>query len=138
MNLNAAVIQILKEADEVKQMVGERVFGTELPDDQAQDMPRPCIVVSAAGGAGSGPGARSRANWVANRLDCKCYGPTPYQSELLHNEVFRVMHKLERTVIDDIAIMDAVVAGGPLPGRDGDANSWPYTLGVYSVSAIYS
>ena len=136
MNVTEAMVDILKKASGVSALVGDRVFGTELPDDQGQKLSRRCVVVSASGGAGAGAGSRSRAHWIPNRLDAKCYGKTPYEADQVHNAVYRVMTQLERTVVGDVAVMDAVVAGGPLPGRDGDAD-WPYTLGVYMVNAIY-
>lgn len=134
MNVTEAVIALLH--DEVSAEVGGRIYGTELPVAEVAYMPRATIVVAASGGAGSGAGARSRAPWVQNRIDVRCYGETPYAADQVHNAVYRALTQTAWQVYGDTAIVDAEVSGGPLPGRDGDAD-WPYTLGVYTINAIY-
>jgi len=144
-NVTPAVVALLKSDEGVDGLVDGRVFG---PPGKSQNdplrvemrswgnVPRKTIVIMASGGAGSGAGARSRARWVQNRIDLRCYGETPHGADILHNAVYRTMTELQGFTSGDIRLIDAVVGGGPLPGRDSDAD-WPYTMGVYMVSAAY-
>ena len=47
----AAIIAILKADTDTATEVGTRVFGDELPRDEADSMPRKCIVIAPTGGA---------------------------------------------------------------------------------------
>ena len=145
MNVSAALIAYLRADARISTLAETRIFGP--PGNSPRDPlrvemrswvnPRHTVVVMASGGAGSGRGARSRMRWTKNRADVKCYGPTPYQGDLLHNAVYRAMDELQGYTMGDTRLVSAEVGGGPIPGRDADAD-WPYTMGVYMVSAKYA
>jgi len=133
-NLTGALIAYLR-ADVRVSGLTERIYGSELPRDGAAGMPSKTVVVMASGLGGT-TGDRSDVREVGNRFDVRCYGESPYQADLLHGAVFRAMKDLRRERYNDVVLQTAEVGGGPLPGRDGDAD-WPYTLGVYVVNAVY-
>ena len=137
MNVTAQIVGLLQREDRIDRLVHGRVFGAELPESEVNRMPRMCVVISAMGGADAGAGARSDTPWTRNRFDIRCYAPSPFEADVLHNAVYRVMNGFEPFEDDGVIVRDAVVSGGPLPGRDM-ATDWPYTLGVYAVSAAYT
>ena len=137
MNVTAALVAYLRADAGVSRLVGDRVFGPpgRSPRDPLRSemeswgpYPRKTVVLMAAGGAGDGRGARSRMQWVENRFDIKCYAETPYQADLLHDPVYRAMVGLAGFTEGDTRLVTAEVGGGPLPGRDPDAD-WSFTLG---------
>ena len=148
MNVTGAVISYLRADSVITGLVSQRIFGpggNSPADPMRKEMatwgptPRKTVIVMASGGAATGAGANSNAPWLNNRLDIRCYGETPYQADVLQSKVYRRMKDLrgysyQDANMGDVDLIDAVVAGGPLPGRDTDAD-WPYTLGVYAVSA---
>jgi len=135
MNVTGAVVAYLRADGRVSGLAAERVYGSELPRSAAAELPRKTIVVMASGIGGT-VGDRSDVRETGNRMDIRCYGETPYQADVLHGAVYRAMKDLRRERHDDITLQVAEVGGGPLPGRDTDAD-WPYTLGVYVVNATY-
>ena len=136
MNITAAMVDYLANDMRVTRLAGERVYGAELPAYEAAEMPRKTILVMASGGLGAGAGTSSQTPWANNRFDIRCYGETPYIADILHNVVYRAMHDLRVHDYEGMRLVTAVKSGGPLPGRDMDAD-WPYTIGVYTVGAVY-
>ena len=142
MNLTAAVISYLRGDGRVTALADQRVWGPPDADSEARDemstwasTPRESVLVMAAGlGASQGDG--SDVPEIGNRIDVRCYGKTSYMADVLHGAVFRAMKDLRRFRRDDVLLQTALVSGGPLPGRDVDAD-WPYTQGVYMVNAVY-
>ena len=128
---------------EIQAMVDKRVWAPELPEEEIKEMPRQCVVVTRSGGASTGPGARSYAPWLNNRLDVRCYGKTPYEAEVLQSAVYNFMTQLElkpdgnlgnQRVAGGSIIKNAVVSGGPIPGRDADGD-WPFQLTIFDVAS---
>ena len=134
MNVTAAVVEVLRADASITALAGSRVYGGELPNGEVQSMPRPAIVLRATGGGSLGPGARSYSPWRVNRLDIFCYGGTPYEGAELHDAVYSAMTQLWQTVAAGTVLKNASVSGGPIQTRDPDTD-WPYTLGIYDVSA---
>ena len=137
MNVTAAIAKVLRADASITALAGSRVFGGELPNREVQSMPRPVVVLRATGGGSLGPGARSYAPWRVNRLDIFCYGRTPHEGSELHDAVYKAMTQLRQTVAADTVLKNASVSGGPVQTRDPDTD-WPYTLGIYDVSATES
>ena len=132
----AAMLVILRGTPEIQHLVEDRVFDVELPEEQAQKMPRACVVLRRSGGGAIGPGARSYINWTTTRMDAFCYGKTPLEASFVHAAVEAVFVDLRRTLVatlvGDTLLHNAVIEGGPLDERDPDSG-WPFTLGVYAV-----
>lgn len=152
MNAVPAIIRILLESPAVSMQVDTRVYGAELPEFEAQLMPRKTVVVTPSGGALLGPGARSYARWVTNRLDIFSYGKDPLEAIEVYDAVYDVLTQLTqggplsdfdgrlpparpqpRIPPPTTVVKGAVVTGGPISARDGDTD-WPYCLGIYEVS----
>ena len=145
MNVTAAVVAVLKADASITGMVTPRlIYGGELgggnEDERrwaVKQMPRAAIVVSGSGGGSLGPGARSYAPWGVRRLDIFAYGRMPYEADQLYEAVYSVITQLRQTVAAGTVIKNASVSGGPIQTRDPDTD-WPYTLGIYDVSATES
>ena len=133
-----AAARIILIADpEVARLTSGRVYAPELPEKQAQEMSRPCIVLRNTGGGSLGPGARSRAPWTNTRLDVQSFGKTPSEASEIHWAVHEVLIALERTVVDDTVVNDVVVTGGPINSRDADTD-WPFALGIFDLASAYA
>lgn len=125
-----AVVEYLKADSDIVALVGTRVFGIELPEAEADFMPRKAIVVKQSGGAGSG-------GWLEHstpRMDVFCYGETPHQARTVRREVYDVLKQLIRTVIDSTLINSISPSGLPLDLRDPDTQ-WPVVFESYQVFA---
>ncbi len=126
----------LKADSSVASLVVARVFGFELPEKQADDMPRKCVVLSLAGGASLGPSARSGIDFGIVRVDAKTYGETPNEALKVELAVRSAMKAIRRYGVDNEGgLFWATVEGGPTgPLRDPDpALNWPYFLTTYMV-----
>jgi len=144
MNVTEAVIDYLRGEDAVMALTDGRIFGP--PGNHPEEplrlemngwgtTPRKTVLVMASG-LGASIGDRSDVPEIGNRIDVRCYGESPYEADQAHNAVYKSMKNLLRYRSGEIVLQVAEVGGGPLPGRDGDAD-WPYTLGVYVVNAVY-
>ncbi len=134
MNLTAALIDYLRNDASVA-VLTDRIYGSELPRSQLSRMPEKTVIVRTSG-LGNSIGDRSDVPEIGNRFDIRCYGESPYQADLMHMAVYLAMKALRRHRHESVTLQTAEVAGGPLPGRDADAD-WPWTLGVYTVNAVY-
>ncbi len=144
MNVTDAVIDYLRNEEKVTALTGERIFG--MPSNHPNDplrkemeswgrVPNKTITILASG-LGASQGDASDVPEIGNRIDVRCYGEDSYEADQLHGQVYRAMKRLARHRRGDVLLQTALVSGGPLPGRDGDAD-WPYTLSVYVVNAVY-
>lgn len=127
----AALVAYLASDSEVSALVGTRVFGQELPPGEAQQMPRPCVVVQAAGGFGE----RSDVPVQTLRVDARCYGRTLHEAMAVHLAVYGALKKrLRRSQQGDALLHSAIMEGGPRPLRDPDAD-WPFVLSSWQLIA---
>jgi len=127
-----AIIDILKADAGITTLVGTRVFGLELPQAEAANMPRKAIVIQPSGGAGFGVGERDYIEHSAPRIDVFSYGETPFEAGRVRREVYDVLKQLKRTVINSTLVHWANPAGGPLPLRDPDTD-WPLQFESFQV-----
>ena len=133
-NPQAALLEFLLDDDDVVDLVANRVY-PELPEAQAQFMPRPAVVVTQSGGGTIGPGARSYAQWDVTRMDVRCYGGNPGEASDVHRTVHRSIKQMERTQLDRGVLMNASISGGPVSGRDPDTK-WPFVWISWEVSSL--
>jgi len=118
----------LADGAELAEAVEGRIFGHELPDAEAPSMPRPCVVITLAGGFTDGlPEEMDRA-----RVDIKSYGATPDQAATVSIRVRRRMRELTRTVRNGIVISAPSRVGGYIPFRE-PIGDWPAFLRSYLV-----
>ncbi|MBS3927092.1 MAG: hypothetical protein KGZ65_00105 [Sphingomonadales bacterium] len=125
-----ALVEHLKADTTVAEEVGERVFGSELPEDECDSMPEASIVVKRAGGLDViGQGFQEYGDI---RVDVLCYAATPFLAEDLHLAVHPAMKQLRRTVYGDCVLHWARSSGGAIPLRDPDTD-WPFTFSSWQV-----
>lgn len=114
-------------------LVGNRVYGLELPADEAAEMPRKAVVLKASGGSTITGGSYLEA--TGQTFDIFSYGETPYESERVRRAVFDALKALQREVSADVLIHWCEPAGGFANLRDPDTN-WP--INFQSFQAFYA
>ncbi|MBN9333862.1 DUF3168 domain-containing protein [Devosia sp.] len=128
-----AIVGLLKADADIAALVGDRVFGGELPADEARHMPRQAIVIQPSGGAPFQPRASLRAE--AQRLDLICYGATPGEAMELRNLGAHAFKRVRRQTAAGVLIHWVNSAGGYMAGRDRDGQ-WPYAF--QSFQSLFS
>lgn len=118
----AAVVELLKADAGTAAIAGTRVFGGELPADEAANMPRAAIVVAASGGTSLT--AKSFAEFDTARVDLFAYGATPREAEQLADTAALALRRARRKVWAGTLIHWINPAGGSAGARDPDA-AWP-------------
>lgn len=125
----AALVAYLAADPDVASLAENRVFGAELPEEEAVDMPRYAVVVQNAGGSGN----------YALRFDVRAYGATPAQADYLQQACKGALERLERKVINQTILHDAVKETGPFPGRSQTSLSlWPFSFSTWSIGISYT
>lgn len=117
-----AVIDILKANANITTLVGTRVFGVELPQVEAKNMPRKAIVIQPSGGGTFPVGSNDFVEHSTLRFDAFCYGETSFEAERVRREVYDVLKQLKRTVINTVLIHWINPAGGLISLRDPDTD----------------
>ena len=114
----------------VAALVGARVFGDELPDLEAPNMPRYACVLSPAGG----PPDHSYVPISRQSIDVRAYGPTPLGAKKLHLAVHNVLKNLRRSVSLGTLIHSLTVESGPYALREPEAGAeWPLVFASYGL-----
>lgn len=125
----AALIVMLKADTDVAAEVGTRVYGGELPRSRTEPMvatvPK-SIVLTPVGGIGR----NDYAPLGAQRIDVRCFGPTPRQAWAVWLDLFDALFYLERSVDNTTMLHSAAMEGGGRSLRDPDA-SWPFVLSTW-------
>lgn len=109
----------------VAALVDTRVFGGELPQAEAAQMPRAAVVVSPAGG----PGRPKFMKIRHTRVDTICYGATLHDSWKLHLAVREALETLDHRSSSVMAIEAASDAAN---ARDS-VKQWPTCYASYRV-----
>lgn len=128
-----ALVVFLKADAAVAALVDTRVYGAELPPSEATAQPRKCVVVTASGGGGAGPGDRSYMRVARIRFDVKAYAETPYAAWEVHLATLDALKHMERSVNNATLLHNATISGGPNQLRDPDLD-WPLVFSVYELT----
>lgn len=124
-----AVQSWLADGSDLAEAAEGRFFGHGLPDDQAPEMPRTCVVVTDAGGFTDDlPEAMDRA-----RLDIRTYGGSRDEAKRLAVMVRARMRELTRTVRHGVVVSAAKRVGGYIPYTE-PVGGWPAVLRSYLVA----
>lgn len=116
----------------VTDVVTTRVFGEELPGDEAQNMPREAIVLATSGGRVR-LGAASNMDVGNYSIAVRCYHKTLYEARALDRIVYEAMMAINRwAVVGQGGLHYAVQDSGPFVMRDPDTD-WPFALSTYNV-----
>lgn len=129
-DLEAGLIALLLADAAIAAIVEDRVFGAELPADQARHMPRAAIVVAKSGGPSLTGG--SFAEHDAQRVDLFAYGGTPWAAEQLRGLAALTFRRARRAVWAGCLIHSINPAGGSANARDPDA-AWPRAFQSFQV-----
>lgn len=124
-----ALVEWLSLDDVIREAIDDRIFGHELPDEQASVMPRACVVISNAGGFTEGlPEVLDRS-----RVDVRCYGATLDEAKALAVQVARRFRELRRFVAANGTVLHpARRSGGFVPLRE-QIGGWPLILRSWLV-----
>lgn len=136
-DLHEAVIAVLKDPQEIFDLVGDdventsRVFGIEIPASEAEYMPRKLIVVRQSGmGGQSGGFVRVQKPLI----DVAYYGETPYEAEVLRLEVNRYLKNFRRRMSEGFLLHSFDLVNGPIHLREPQTE-WPYVLETWRCMA---
>ena len=133
----SAIRRILAADPAVDHLAESRIYAHELPAQDTDFMPRPCVVISNAPGRAQGPDARTWAALRVARLDVVAYARDRQTASLLAEAVGSVLLTISRKILPgDNLLHSCTATGGPLPSRDGDAQ-WPMVLTVYDALIGY-
>ena len=127
----AAAILLLKADVEVALLVNTRVFGEELPPEEAADMPRAAVLLRTSSNA-AGIGGYSRLE--VNGIDAYCFGETPAQAEEVRRAVHEAFKQARRAVVEETLLHSFDQIGSPRADRDPDTQ-WPYSLSSWRMLA---
>jgi hypothetical protein len=125
-----ALAEWLKTDSDIAADVGTRVFGGELPSDEAAYMPRRAIVLRPSGGSSLTAG--SYAVHDTQRVDLLAYGATPQDADALARKCRLLVCDLRREVINGCLIHWIDVAGSLSAQRDRDT-VWPFALQSFQI-----
>lgn len=129
-DLMAALVTFIKADVTVNTLVAGRVYGGELPREQAELMPRKAIHVQRSGGVG---GDSSYLDIASPRFDFFCYGETPFEAERVWRNLYAALKRMRRNVTSGVLLHHASPAGGSLPLRDPDGG-WPINWQPFTVT----
>jgi len=129
----SAIVAILKADSAVSALAGTRVYGEELPQAEADAMPRKGVVIRSSGGVSP---VRGRMRHTGGRVDAICWAETPYQANLLNRAVFDALKSVlrRRVALDAGGVLIHWIedASGPLSLRDADTN-WPAVTQSFQI-----
>lgn len=128
----AALIQwLLADADIIAAVV-QRVYGPELPKEEAADQPRKVLVVK----YGSGPAPRYGCAQLGSKIiEVWAYGGSTGEADLLSLLVYqKLKFELRRKVVNNTLLHNAVPLNQPVSFRDPNTNS-PVQMQSFSLLA---
>jgi hypothetical protein len=128
-----SIVDLLKTDADIVALCGDRVFGGELPPDEAASMPRAAIVIQPSGGVAFKAASLVKAE--AQRFDLVAYGATPLLASTLRTAGARILVRVVRELVTGVLIHWVQSAGGYLAGRDRDG-AWPFAF--QSFQTLYS
>jgi len=126
----AALVDLLAAEARVTDVAEDRIFGGELPADQAQYMPRDSLVIAPSGGTSLTAGSYIEAD--AQRFDLFSYGPTTAAAAALGRIAAMSMRRTRRGVHAGVLIHWVRSAGGFSTARD-PVTAWPRCFQSFQV-----
>ena len=94
----AASITLLKQDADLQALVDTRVFGDKVPKDQAAAVPQKLVMVRHAPGVAGMGGYIDLQETV---FDVFCYGETPAAAKEVFLEVYRILKRARRQVVNE-------------------------------------
>lgn len=125
-----AIATLLKADAGVTALCADRVFGDELPEDEAATMPRAAIVIRSSGGTSIAGG--SFVQHDTQRFDLVAYGATKLDADVLRRAARRALAAFRRRLVGTVLVHWIDSAGGFSSGRDRDGQ-WPYSFQSFQI-----
>lgn len=129
-DLQAGLVAYLSAQSGVAFLVGDRVFGGELPSEEAAFMPRRALVIRLSGGVSLT--GESTLDHDTQRFDVFSYGKTPLQAGTVMSQADHALRSLTRGVWADCLIHRVNSAGGASQGRE-PVTEWPRHFRSYQA-----
>lgn len=132
----AGIVAYLLAEEDLSELVEQRIFGGELPEDEHDAMPRKALVLTFAG-TGAGVGEQGDAPLQSVRVDAWAYGEDYYEAGQVYAAARKALKGLRRVVAADCLLHSAQVSGGPIQRRDPETG-WRLVWSSYLVLASES
>ncbi len=126
-----ALIAHLKTDTDLSALVGTRIFGDELPRDEADSMPRKAVVLTPSGGS-MPPYTQATMQLEAQTYDVFCYGETLFQANAVRRAVQGALRAIQAITKSSVLLHWARPAGGSISGQDPVTN-WPVVWNSWQV-----
>lgn len=133
-----ALINFLVADAVTNALVSGRVFGGEIPQAEITSMPRKAVLLQVAG---RGLSAFDRTDMPLQgvRVDCLCYGETPYEASKVLWAAYGALKALYGYAPSSGApIKSAVIVAGPIQFRDAVTGWFTTVLTVQVLAAEVS
>lgn len=129
-----ALVDFLVADSATNALISGRAFGGELPQSEITSMPRKAVLLQPAG-RGLPMFDRSDMQLQGLRVDCLCYGETPYEAAKVLWAVYGALKGLYGYAPNSGApIKSAVPVAGPIQFRDPDTG-WMTMVITFTVLA---
>lgn len=145
----AAAVALLLGETSLTTRTGQRIYGTELPDDPEFNAAMPQDAISVQPSGGSGPGDSSYLRLDGQRLDFNFYASTPYRARELARIGHGILKAVRRQAVtydeagdesdpaDDVTVLlHAFMPSGGFVALREPTTRWPRVLRSYI--AIYA
>lgn len=126
------VREMVLTAPGVSEIAGGRVWGSEIPEYEASQMPRPCVVVITNGLGTAPPGQSDYVNVNVTRMEIRAYGQSPAEAARLSALVDTYLHQWRRRTVRGTLVWWATRISGPIAIRVAPGD-WPATIRTYDV-----
>ncbi len=127
----AAVVAILSADTGLAAEVGSRIYGGELPAEQAGPRPLAALVASVSGGVSLT--GDTYAEFDTRRFDLFAYGRTQSEAVRLADRAELVLRRVRRGVFAGVLVHWVSSAGGATDGRD-PALTWPRAFRSFQIA----
>lgn len=109
-----AMCDYLLSQSNITDLVEDRVFGGEIPEDEIEHMPQKMIVIQYDGGLA----VSSCVPISSPRMDFFCYGKTYFECGRVDREVYSALKSLTTTRVGEALLHSAAINSGPFMARD--------------------
>lgn len=110
----AAVCDYLLAQSDITDLVEDRVFAGEIPEDEIDNMPQKMILIQYDGGLT----VNSCLPISSPRMSFFCYGQSYFEAGRVDREVYSTLKSLQTTRVGEALIHSASIDSGPRMMRD--------------------
>jgi hypothetical protein len=125
----SALVEYLKNDADVSALAGTKVYGVEIPANQAASMPEYAIVIKPTGGQKSG----IMQGVYFQRVDVRTYGKSPKEANDLQRACIQAIEKIEHTIKKNAILYFGNLESNINYLREPSPANWPFTFTVWSI-----